>query len=161
LCRGGASALWRRAQANTRDEEVLMDPAASMRRFLETVNSGDLDSAVDLLADDFVEHETLPGIPPGREGTRQLFTMMRAAFPDMRWTVEDLLVDGDKAVARVRFSGTNDGEFMGMPATGRSVDVQAIDIVRFGDDGLGVEHWGVLDMMGVMAQLGALPGPPA
>jgi predicted ester cyclase len=70
-------------------------------------------------------------------------------------------VDGDKVVARLRFSGTNDGEFMGMPATGKSVSVQAIDIIRLGEDGFGHEHWGVLDMMGLMQQLGAIPGPPA
>jgi steroid delta-isomerase-like uncharacterized protein len=138
-----------------------MDPAASMRRFFEMVNSGDIDRVADLLADDFVEHEELPGMPTGREGTRQLFKMMAAAFPDMNWDPQDILVDGDKAVARVRFTGTNDGEFMGMPATGKSVSVQVIDIVRFDEDGLACEHWGVFDQMGMMTQLGAVPGPPA
>jgi steroid delta-isomerase-like uncharacterized protein len=132
-----------------------------MRHFFALVNSGDIDGFVDLLADDFVEHEQMPGMPPGREGTRQLFSMMRAAFPDMRWDAQDILVDGDKAVARVQFTGTNDGEFMGMPATGKSVSVQLIDIVRFGEDGLAREHWGVLDMMSMMQQLGVAPGAPA
>lgn len=131
-----------------------MDPAASMVRFFELVNAGDIDQFIDFFAADFVEHEAMPGTPPGREGTRQLFTMLGAAFPDMHWGAEDVLVDGDKAVARVRFTGTNDGEFMGMPATGKRVSVQAIDIVRFGDDGLAREHWGVMDMMGMMQQLG-------
>jgi steroid delta-isomerase-like uncharacterized protein len=138
-----------------------MDPAASMRRFYETVNSGQIDGLIDLLADDFIEHEQMPGLPAGREGTRQLFKRIVAAFPDMNWDPEDILVDGDKAVGRTRFSGTNDGEFMGMPATGRTVSVQLIDIVRFGDDGIAREHWGVFDMMDLMTQLGALPGPPA
>jgi steroid delta-isomerase-like uncharacterized protein len=138
-----------------------MDSAAAMRGFYELVNADETDQFVELLAPDFVEHEAMPGMAPGREGTRQLFTMMRAAFPDMRWDPEDVLADGDKAVARTRFTGTNSGEFMGMPATGKSVSVQAIDIVRFGDDGLGHEHWGVFDMMGLMAQLGLAPGGPA
>lgn len=138
-----------------------MDPAASMRRFFERVNSGDIDGLVDLLADDFVEHEALPGMPAGRDGTRALFTMMRAAFPDMKWDAQDILVDGDKAVSRVQFTGTNDGEFMGMSATGKSVSVQVMDIVRFSDDGLAREHWGVFDTMSMMQQLGAIPGPPA
>jgi steroid delta-isomerase-like uncharacterized protein len=137
-----------------------MDPEASMRRFFEIVNSGEVDQLIDLLADDFVEHEEMPGMPTGREGTKQLFKMMAAAFPNMNWDPQDILVDGDKAVARVRFSGTNDGEFMGMPATGKSVSVQVIDIVRFNEDGLACEHWGVFDLMGVMTQLGAVPGPP-
>jgi steroid delta-isomerase-like uncharacterized protein len=138
-----------------------MDPAASMRRFFEIVNSGDVDQLIDLLADDFVEHEEMPGMPTGREGTKQLFKMMAAAFPNMNWDPQDILVDGNKAVARVRFSGTNDGEFMGMPATGKRVSVQVIDIVRFNEDGLACEHWGVFDLMGMMTQLGAVPGPPA
>lgn len=138
-----------------------MDPAASMRRFYETVSSGEVDAFIDLLSDDFVEHEQMPGTPAGREGTRQLFKMIAAAFPDMKWEPEDILVDGDKAVARTRFTGTNDGEFMGMPPTGKRVSAQLIDIVRFGDDGLAHEHWGVFDMMGLMTQLGAVPGPPA
>ena len=138
-----------------------MDPAALMRRFFEAVNSGDIDGFIDLLTDDFVEHEAMPGMPTGREGTRQLFKMLAAAFPNMNWDPEDILVDGDKGVARTRFTGTNDGEFMGMPATGKSVSVQAIDIVRFGEDGFAREHWGVFDMMGMMQQLGVAPGPPA
>jgi steroid delta-isomerase-like uncharacterized protein len=139
-----------------------MDHAGSMRRFFELVNAGNVDEFVDdLLAEDFVEHETMPGLPPDREGTRQLFKMMQAAFPNMKWDPQDILVDGDKAVARVQFTGTNDGELMGMPATGKDVTVEVIDIVRFGDDGLAREHWGVFDQMGMMVQLGAVPGPPA
>ena len=61
-----------------------MDSAASVRRFFDQINAGDLDGFIDLLGEDFIEHEQMPGLPPGREGTRQLFTMMRAAFPDMR-----------------------------------------------------------------------------
>ncbi len=131
------------------------------RRFYGEVSAGNLDALDELLADDFVEHEGMPGMPTGREGTRQLFTMLAAAFPDMNWEPQDILVDGDKAVARVQFTGTNDGEFMGMPATGKSVSVQVIDIVRFGEDGLAREHWGVFDMMGMMQQLGVAPGGPA
>ena len=87
--------------------------------------------------------------------------MMAAAFPNMKWDPQDILVDGDKAVARVQFTGTNDGEFMGIPATGKRVSVQVIDIVRFGEDGLAREHWGVFDLMGMMTQLGAVPGQSA
>ena len=63
-------------------------------------------------------------------------------------------------VARVRATGTHEGEFMGMPATGRSADVQLIDIIRFGDDGLAHEHWGVFDELAMMQQLGAIPETP-
>ena len=70
-----------------------------------------------------------------------------------------MLASGDKVVARVRATGTHQGEFMGMPATGRSVDVQVIDIMRFGEDGLVHEHWGLFDALGMMQQLGAIPTP--
>ena len=74
----------------------------------------------------------------------------------------DVLVDGDKAVSRTRLTGTNDGSFMGVPATDRNVSIQLIDIIRWGADGLGHEHWGVMDMMALMQQIGAVPaGPPA
>ena len=75
---------------------------------------------------------------------------------------EDVISSGDKVVARVRLTGTNRGAFMGMPATGKGVDVQLIDMFRFGDDGLVLEHWGVLDALAMMQQLGVVPaGPPA
>ena len=137
-----------------------MDHAAAMKRLYERINAGDIDGFGELLAEDFVEHEELPGLEPGKEGVKQLFHMYRAAFPDLRMEPQDVLVSGDKAVARVRATGTHQGEFLGMPATGRSVDVQLIDITRFGDDGLAREHWGVLDALALMQQLGAIPETP-
>jgi predicted ester cyclase len=74
---------------------------------------------------------------------------------------EDVLVSGDKVVARARATGTHRGEFMGMPATGKRIDVQLIDIIRFGEDGLAIEHWGVFDALTMMQQLGAIPAPAA
>ena len=91
---------------------------------------------------------------------KQLFHMYRAAFPDLRMEVQDVLVSGDKAVARVRATGTHQGAFLGMAATGKSVDVQLIDITRFGGDGLAHEHWGVFDALAMMQQLGAIPQSP-
>jgi steroid delta-isomerase-like uncharacterized protein len=139
-----------------------MDNEAALRHFFEEINAGDIDEAAERLAEGFVEHEALPGLEPNKEGTRQLFRMMITAFPDLRFDAEDILTSGDKVISRARVTGTNRGEFMGMPATGKGINVQAIDIVRFGNDGLAAEHWGVLDMMSIMQQLGAIPqGPPA
>jgi steroid delta-isomerase-like uncharacterized protein len=139
-----------------------MDNEAAMRHFLEQINAGDVNAAAELLADNFVEHEVAPGFEPNKEGTRQFFGMMIAAFPDLRFDAQDILTSGDKVVARSVVTGTNKGEFMGTPATGKSINVEAIDIVRFGNDGLAVEHWGVWDTMAMMQQLGVVPqGPPA
>jgi steroid delta-isomerase-like uncharacterized protein len=134
-----------------------MDHAATIRRIYDLINAGDIDAFGALLADDFVEHEALPGLEPTKAGVLAFFRMNRAAFPDMRMSVEDIVASGDKAVARVRFTGTQQGEFAGVPPTGKRVDVPLIDIMRFGDDGLAHEHWGVMDALTMMRQIGALP----
>ena len=136
-----------------------MDHAATMRQMYELLSVGDIDGFGDLVAEDFVEHDETPGLEPTKEGVKQLFHMYRAAFPDLRMEPEDILVSADKVVARVRGTGTHQGELMGIPATGKTVDVQLIDIIRFGDDGLAHEHWGVFDALAMMQQLGVVPAP--
>jgi steroid delta-isomerase-like uncharacterized protein len=139
-----------------------MDHAATARRLYDLINAGDVEGFSRHLADDFVEHEETPGLAPTKDGVKAFFRMQLAAFPDLRMAVEDVVANGDKVVARVRYTGTNRGEFMAMPATGKSVDVQLIDMFRFGDDGLLREHWGVSDSLALMQQLGFVPaGPPA
>ncbi len=139
-----------------------MDHEETLRRCYELLNAGDVDGFGDLLSDDFVEHEATPGLAPTKDGVKTFFRMYIAAFPDLRMDPVDVLPSGDKVVARVRATGTNTGEFMGMPASGKSVDVQLIDIMRFGDDGLVHEHWGVFDALAMLQQLGVVPaGPPA
>jgi steroid delta-isomerase-like uncharacterized protein len=138
-----------------------MDHAATMRRLYDLINAGDIDGFGELLAEDFVEHEETPGLDPTKEGVKQFFHMYKAAFPDLRMEAQDVLVSGDKVVARARATGTHQGEFLGMPATGKRVDVQLIDIIRFGDDGLAREHWGVFDALAMLQQLGAIPEQPS
>src|SRR5512144_2706877 len=105
-----------------------MDHSASIRRLYDLINAGDIDGFGGQLAEDFVEHEELPGIPPTKDGVVQYFKLMLAAFPDLRMAVEDVIANGDRAVARVTVSGANTGEFMGMPPTGKSASVKLIDI---------------------------------
>lgn len=138
-----------------------MEHAATMRRLYDLVNEGNVDALGELLVEDFVEHEELPGLAPGKDGVLQFFRMYIAAFPDLRMEPEDILASGDKVVARVRATGTHQGEFMGMPATGKRFEAQLIDIIRFGDDGLAREHWGVFDTLAMLTQLGALPDDAA
>jgi len=139
-----------------------MDHAATMRHVYDLISAGDIDGFGELVAEDFVEHEETPGLEPTKEGVKQFFHMYKTAFPDLRMEAQDILVSGDKVVARARATGTHQGEFFGMPATGKSFDVQLIDIIRFGDDGLAREHWGVFDALAMMQQLGVIPEhPPA
>ena len=79
-----------------------MDHASTMRRLYDLINAGDIDGFGEHVAEDFVEHEETPGLEPSKEGVKQLFRMYRAAFPDLRMEAEDVLVSGDKVVARVR-----------------------------------------------------------
>jgi predicted ester cyclase len=138
-----------------------MDHSMTMRSTYERINAGDIAGFGELMADDFVEHEGGPGLPPTKEGTVEFFRILRSAFPDLRMDVEDPVASGDKTVARVRGTGTHQGEFMGVAPTGNRIDVQLIDIMRFDDAGLVCEHWGVADMLAMMQQLGVVPGPPA
>jgi steroid delta-isomerase-like uncharacterized protein len=137
-----------------------MDYSMTMRSAYDRINQGDIDGFAALLADDFVEHEETPGFPPTKEGVREFFRMYRAAFPDLHMDAEDVLASGDKTVARVRATGTHRGELMGIPPTGKHVDVQLIDIMKFDDGGSVREHWGVIDTMSMMQQLGVAPAGP-
>lgn len=138
----------------------MADNKATMKRFYDEVfNQGNLDSLEELCTEDIVDHESAPGMPPGREGVKAFVTMYREAFPDLHATVEDIVSEGDQAVARVSFTGTHKGELMGMPATGKSIDVSTMDMIRF-EDGKAAEHWGVTDQMGMMQQLGVIPEQP-
>ena len=136
-----------------------MDHEATMRRSYDLINAGDIDGFGELLGDDFVEHEETPGLAPTKDGVLEFFRLYRAAFPDLRFEPEDYIASGDKVVTRARVTGTNSGDFMGMPPTGKSIDIEVIDIVRFEDDGLGHEHWGLADLMTMMQQLGVVPMP--
>lgn len=139
-----------------------MDHTHTMRRVYELLSTGDVDGFGALMTQDFVDHEKLPGLSPTRDGVIAFFKMFLAAFPDLRMVPEDLIASGDKVVARVRTTGTHRGPFMGMPPTGKAIDVQLIDIIRFNDRGQAIEHWGVFDQMSMLQQLGIVPGgPPA
>jgi steroid delta-isomerase-like uncharacterized protein len=136
-----------------------MDHEALMREAYDHINAGDLDAFGAMLDEDMVEHEEAAGLPQNKEGVLQFFAMFRGAFSDLKMEVEDLATAGDKVWTRIRITGTNDGAFLDMPATGKSVDFQGVDIVRINDEGKCVEHWGVTDTMAMMQQLGAVPAP--
>jgi steroid delta-isomerase-like uncharacterized protein len=138
-----------------------MDYSMRMRSAYDRINEGDIEGFAALLADDFVEHEETPGFPPTKEGVLEFFRMYRAAFPDLRMDAEDVLASGDKTVARVRATCTHRGELMGIPPTGKRVDVELIDIMQFDDAGSVSEHWGVIDTMSMMQQLGVVPAGQA
>jgi predicted ester cyclase len=133
------------------------DLKALNRLFLEEVlNKGNVARIDDLIAEDMVEHNPFPGSPPGRAGAHRDIGMLRNAFPDMRMTTEVELEEGDLHAAVQRVTGTHQGDFLGLPATGKHIDVQFIEVSRV-RDGQYVEHWGLVDTDTLMTQLGVQP----
>ena len=138
---------------------IEQNKALARRLVEEMINQGNINLANELVIPDFVEHEELPpGMPSGREGAIAMFTMLRNAFPDFKATIEHLIAEGDEVVLHMTWTGTHKGEFMGIPPTGKSISINVIDILVIAE-GRFVEHWGVMDSMAMMQQLGVVPAP--
>ncbi len=127
------------------------------RLYEEFINQGNVNTFDELVSSDVVEHEEMGDLPPGAEGVKQFFAMFRAAFPDLRANIGALIAEEDIVVARGTWSASHKGEFMGVPPSGTSVTLGVIDIFRI-VDGKVTEHWGQSDMLGLMQQIGAIPG---
>jgi predicted ester cyclase len=128
------------------------------RFFKEVFNKKNIAFLDEYTTPDAIDHLVPPNMPPGREGSRQFIAKFLTAFPDLDAHLEDIVAEGDKVVTRTSYHGTNTGAFMGMPATGRPVASSGIDITRLAN-GKSVEHWGQLDMLGILQQLGVIPTP--
>ena len=132
---------------------------ASVRRFYEEVFNKRNRAAIDEFIDpNQVDHDAPPGTLGGLKGAKQTLTMYLTAFPDLHFTVEDIIAEGDRVVARLAVRGTQQGAFMGIPPTGKQATSTAIDINRFAG-GKSVEHWLNMDTLGLLQQLGVIPAP--
>jgi predicted ester cyclase len=134
---------------------------AISRRFLKEIFSqGNLAVADEIIAPDHVDSGpgTLPGLPPGPEGSKQLVTVYRNAFPDVQFTLDEQIAEGDKVVTRFTAHGTHKGELAGIPPTGKSSTVTGMSVDRI-VNGKIVESWGIFDQFGMMQQLGVIPVP--
>jgi steroid delta-isomerase-like uncharacterized protein len=130
-----------------------------MQRFYgELLSNGELDVIDDIVTDDVVDHEAMPGQPEGKEGVRWFVELMRSAFSDINVTFGPSLESGDLASAQVTITATHTGEFMGVPATDKRIEIESVDIIRV-EDGKCAEHWGVTDNIALMQQIGAIPEP--
>ena len=126
--------------------------AVVQRLVREAQSNGDLDVVDELLADDFIDHTPFPGVPPTRSGVKMLFGYLRAAFPDLNVRIHEQVADDAKVVTRKSFEGTHRGEFMGVPATGRAVSFEVIDILTLQDSRI-VEHRVLFDQLAIRQQL--------
>ncbi len=132
------------------------DNIKTQQAFGEAVNSGNLSAIRDLVAPNAVDHDPAPDQGVGPEGFIQFFTMLRTAFPDMKVTVDHLVADDDNVAFAYTLTGTHSGDFLGVPATGKSISARGMQITRF-ENGKQVERWGSSDQLGILQQIGAAP----
>jgi predicted ester cyclase len=125
---------------------------------LEVLNNGNFGLLDEIVASDFVEHSPQPGVAPTREGFKQSVRALKTAFPDLRYTIDDSIVSGDRIVHRLSGSGTMKADYMGMPATDKRATWTEIHIGRVANGRL-AEHWGVNDQLSMLIQLGVIESP--
>ena len=128
-----------------------------MQRFVEFINSASETLATELIAQNAVFH--VPGRPDpmrGPAGYMAVIGMMRGGFPDIQWTLEEMVAEGDTVAARFTMRGTHHGPFFGVPPTGKPIVVQAMNFYRFVGGQIVGEH-GQPDLLGLLQQIGAVP----
>lgn len=124
------------------------------RRYLVDVwGNWDFEAEKELVAEDLVDHNALPDLPPGREGHHRFLLICQNAFPEIDVTIDELIAEGDKVGYQWRIRTTHKGEFMGVPPTGKEITLTGSDIVRI-EDGQIAETWHIEDNLGLMQQLG-------
>lgn len=132
---------------------------AVVRRFSEElISKGNMAVADELIAENYVNHNPIPGQMPGREGFKRSVTGLRMAFPDLYEAVEDMIAEGDKVVVRATRHAIHRGAFMGVASTGKHVTIPTMYILRVADGKI-TDAWLNWDMLGLMQQLGAILSP--
>ena len=125
---------------------------------LEVLNNSNFGLLDELVSNDFVDHSAPLGVAPTREGFKQSAIALKKAFPDLQYTIDDTIDIDDRVVHRVTARGTMTGDYMGIRATGRKATWTEIHIGRVADGRL-IEHWGLVDQLGMFVQLGVIPAP--
>jgi steroid delta-isomerase-like uncharacterized protein len=125
------------------------------RLYEDVLNRGEVGVIDEIAAAGYTEHDPLPGQGTGRKGLKDRITMLRVGL-EPRFTLEDVIAEGDRVVVRWTNSGTHVAEFLGIPATGKSFEIAGIDVYRV-EDGKLAEHWHVVDQFSMLQQLGLLP----
>ena len=129
---------------------------AVFEKLMSALNAKDMATMESLIADDFVDNDAMPGMAPGRQGMIDMMGMFVGAFPDLNVVVEHWVAEGDLVVGVMTTKGTQTGEFMGMPASGKKFSVSEMHMVRVAN-GKMAEHWGLSNEMSMMQQLGLMP----
>lgn len=128
-----------------------------MKRFTDFINT-----ASDELAGELISAQAMFFVPvrsqplQGPDGYQEIIAMMRAGFPDIQWTLEELIIEGDRVAARFTMRGTHHGSFLGVPPSGKTIEVKAVNFYRFADGQIVEEH-GQPDLLGLLQQIGTVP----
>jgi steroid delta-isomerase-like uncharacterized protein len=141
------------------EEEINMSTESNkavVRRFIDAAFVKGNPESVELVSESFIPH-TWPSVEPGRESLKQTVVRMAGGLSDVAFDVEDVIGEGDRVAVRVTARATHKGDFMGIHAADKSYEIAEVHIFRL-EDGLIAEHWHVADMLGMMKQLGAMPG---
>jgi predicted ester cyclase len=129
------------------------------RLFDDVINARNLDLAERFIAPNMVDHTNFPGLPEGLAGLKQLLGLWFPAFPDSHFTIDDMVAERDRVVVRWTVQRSHQREFLGISTTGKSITMSGIDEVRLAFGQI-VEHWGMLDLLDLLRQLGAVHCPP-
>ncbi|MBL7938151.1 MAG: ester cyclase [Flavobacteriales bacterium] len=148
-------------KADSAAKAALAANEAGVKAVVEILNTGNMDKIGDHVAENFVDHQQDPSITTtGIQGLKDMIGLVRGAYPDFNQEVISMSTTGDMTFVHFRMKGTNTGPWGVMPATGKAMDVMGVDIMRF-ENGKAVEHWGYMEEMKMMTQLGMMPEPGA
>lgn len=138
----------------------ILQAKQNLRRIpLELFNMGKLEVADEVIEPDYIEHDPAPGFGADVAGLKQFVTMLRTAFPDLHYSIDKEVAEGDMVVFYLNCTGTMKGDFLGMKATNTSASWPAVHLARVSDQNKLIEHWAVIDQLGMLRQLGIIPVP--
>jgi predicted ester cyclase len=136
----------------TSNPTVEQNKAGAVRFLEEAFPANDESAVLAVLDENFVNHEAPPGTPPGPGGAIMFMKMLAGAFSDQRWTIHQVIAEGDTVAIHCTHSGRHTGDFFGLPATGRSFAYKQMHMIKM-RNGKGIEHWAVRDDATLMRQL--------
>jgi steroid delta-isomerase-like uncharacterized protein len=146
-------------QADSAAKAHVSAQEATTKAIIELFNTASTEGVENLLTDNFLDHQQDPSVKAtGLQGVKEMMAMYHTAFPDFKQEILGMSTTGDRTYVHLRLTGTNSGPWGAMPATGKTMDVMGADVIRF-ENGKAAEHWGYMEEMKMMTQLGLMPPP--
>jgi predicted ester cyclase len=146
--------------ANDGETDLEANKDVYRRMVAEVVNKGNFDVIPELFHPEYVDHASPPGMPPGIANVEPIFRMFRTGFPDVKFTIDQMIGEGDYVATLVHGEGTQTGQFIEFPPSGKHAVWRSVGFFRI-EDGKIAEHWGIPDLLGLLIQIGIIPPPQA